>query len=293
MNRSLQHLPDRIDRSTEPGDGRFESFRLLARQVQKPWGRDEIPPFLGDARGKRIGEIWFEHPARDDLPLLVKYILTSEKLSVQVHPSDEEAQDRGHQRGKTECWYVVHAEQGARLGLGLRSPLSPAALRAAALDGSIEHHLDWLPVASHDFFFVPAGTVHAIGAGITLLEIQQNSDVTYRLYDYGRPRELHLADGIAVASSKSGDQAHYRRAEAEKNVVLLDNPIFSVARVSQADQVPQSFLTRRRWVMPLQGEAFADLAAASAGECLLVEPGAPLELSGDGLALVAALGPVG
>ena len=178
-----------------------ESLKLRQRRVEKPWGRSDLPPpFGGGTTREPIGEIWFEHPSNSDLPLLVKYIFTSEKLSIQVHPDDAEARARGLAEGKSECWYVIDAEPGATIGLGLRRLVSRDELRNAALDGSIESMMDWIPVLPGDFYYVPAGTVHAIGAGLTLLELQQASDVTYRLFDYGRPRELHLDDGIAVAT---------------------------------------------------------------------------------------------
>ncbi|PEQ10193.1 mannose-6-phosphate isomerase, partial [Novosphingobium sp. PC22D] len=161
---------------------------LAIRQVEKPWGRDVLPAPFSAPAGKRIGEIWFEPPP--ELPqLLVKYIFTSEALSVQVHPSDAETMAAGLGRqGKEECWLILAAEPGARLGIGFREPLDGAAMRKAALDGSIEHLMDWHSVRPGDFFHIPAGTVHAIGAGVSLIEVQQNSDITYRLYDYGRPR---------------------------------------------------------------------------------------------------------
>ena len=173
--------------------------KLQSHVVEKPWGRTDLPPTFENTSTEPVGEVWFDAPAGQDLPLLVKYIFTSEKLSVQVHPNDEQAHARGLARGKNECWYILDAQEGSSLGLGLHSAVSADELRNAAVDGSIEHLMDWKPVAAGDFFYVPAGTIHAIGAGITLLEVQQNSDVTYRLYDYGRPRELHLDDGIAVA----------------------------------------------------------------------------------------------
>ena len=144
-----------------------------------------------------IGEIWFEPPA--DAELLVKYLFTSERLSIQVHPDDEAARARGHARGKDEAWYVIDAGPGAAIGLGLTRAVSRDELRRAALDGSIEALLDWRPVAAGDLLYSPAGTIHAIGAGIALVEVQQNADITYRLYDYGRPRALHLDEAVAVA----------------------------------------------------------------------------------------------
>lgn len=169
---------------------------LPIHRVEKVWGRSRLPaPFVNET-GQRIGEIWFDPPAV--MPdLLVKYIFTSEKLSVQVHPDDKQA-PRGA-RGKEECWVILDAEPESRLAIGLRHELSEDALRDAALDASIEQHLIWHDVAPGDFFYLPAGTIHAIGPGISLIEIQQNSDITYRLYDYGRPRDLHLDAALAVA----------------------------------------------------------------------------------------------
>ncbi len=277
------------DRHSIGGSG---SSKLVGRHVEKPWGRPFIPACFGNAAGKRIGEIWFEHPTLDELPLLVKYIFTSEKLSIQVHPSDEQARVRGLAGGKSECWYILDADPGARIGVGLRLPLSPAQFRAAALDGSIEGCLDWKPVAKDDFLFVPPGTVHAIGAGITLLEFQQNSDVTYRLYDYERPRELHLSEGLAVSNLGPFDERYYRRAGGEADTVLLDSAAFSLVRTSRADNIPNSFDRRLRWVAPLRGKAFSDDEEVSPGECLLVGPEKRLTLSQDALVLVAAPGSI-
>ena len=133
------------------------------------------------------------------MPLLVKLLFTSESLSVQVHPDDVYARAHGGERGKTEMWHVLRAEQGARIGLGPRERLTPEGLREASMTGEIERLLHWMPARAGDTFFAPAGTIHAIGGGLVLCEVQQYSDVTYRLYDYGRPRELHLDEALAVA----------------------------------------------------------------------------------------------
>lgn len=271
---------------------RTGSLKLEVRRVEKPWGRETIPAFFANDAGDRIGEVWFEHPDGRDLALLAKYIFTSERLSVQVHPDDCQAAARGLARGKTECWYVLDAAPDARLGLGLQAPVTPDELRAAALDGSIEQLLDWKPVAGGDFFFVPAGTVHAIGAGITLLEVQQNSDVTYRLYDYGRPRELHLDEAVAVSVPGPYDDRLSRRGSGQSDALLLDNPAFSVVKATRTEAIPDAFADRMRWVLPLSGQALACDQNAIAGDCLLVAPGEALELSDDALVLVAATGPI-
>ena len=135
----------------------------------------------------------------EQFPLLVKFIFTSERLSIQVHPNDEFAALHENSRGKTEMWHILHADDGATIALGFTRPLSAEELRSAITDGSVEDLLNWVPVQAGDTLFAPAGTIHAIGHGIVLCEIQQNSDVTYRLYDYGRPRELHLERGLKVS----------------------------------------------------------------------------------------------
>ena len=168
--------------------------------MERVWGRRELPDGFADCAdgGAPVGEIWFD--GGGDSALLVKYLFTSQRLSIQVHPDDAAARAAGFAHGKEEAWLVLDAEPGAVIGLGLRRPASKAELRAAALDGSLEALVDWRPVKAGDSFFSPAGTIHAIGAGLALIEIQQNIDLTYRLYDYGRPRELHLDQAVAVAT---------------------------------------------------------------------------------------------
>jgi mannose-6-phosphate isomerase len=223
---------------------------------------------FGGTGEKRIGEVWFTGEA--NLPLLAKYIFTSEKLSIQVHPDDAQARARGLSEGKSECWLILDAEPGATLGLGLTRAVDEDELRAAALDGSIERLVDWRPVRSGDFLFVPAGTIHAIGAGISLLEFQQNSDVTYRLYDYGRPRELHLDDGVAVASRAPAESKVLRVAHDDERL-LVDGPHFVLVHTRRS-----MLEDRRRWVLPLDGEVRSGSDVASAGECLLLEAGEEL-----------------
>lgn len=172
--------------------------RLAMRAVARPWGRRDLPPaFPRGEHGEPIGEIWYEGAGAAEL--LVKYLFTAERLSIQVHPDDAAARALGYARGKDEAWYVLHAEPGATIGLGMTHRVAPNELHRAARDGSIEQLLDWRRVQAGEIFYSPAGTIHAIGGGLSLIEIQQNLDLTYRLYDYGRPRELHLDAAIAVA----------------------------------------------------------------------------------------------
>ena len=137
-------------------------------------------------------ERWYT--SEPPLPILVKHLVTSDKLSVQVHPDGECGV------GKTEMWHILSAAPGAQIALGFTRPVGAEALRAAAASGEIESLLRRIPVSAGETYFIPAGTVHAIGGGITLCEIQQNSDITYRLYDYGRPRELHLDRALEAAN---------------------------------------------------------------------------------------------
>jgi mannose-6-phosphate isomerase len=202
----------------------LEPMRLVPSFREKIWGATTLEPWFREGEVK-IGEVWFTSDdneaedgrtlsalmreygpallgARQDcdhFPILVKFIFTTAKLSIQVHPDDARARVWEGSPGKTEMWHILRAEAGASIALGFRDPVTRERLRESALRGEIENLVRWLPVRAGETFFTPAGVVHAIGAVPALVEIQQNSDVTYRLYDYGRPRELHLERGVAVA----------------------------------------------------------------------------------------------
>jgi len=242
-------------------------MKLTPHLLNKPWGRHDLPPpFV--ATGERIGEIWFVPPAGEEQKLLVKYILTGEKLSVQVHPDDAQGCARGLPGGKTEWWYILDAEPGARLGIGTTRPLSDEELRAAALDNSIEGLIDWKAVNKGDTFFVPAGTIHAIGGGISLVEIQQNVDVTYRLYDYGRPRELHLDDGVAVSTARPYPPELTRKASGAGIETLVEGDPFTVVASDDLATTRAHLAGRELWVVPLAGVARSGEDEARPGECL-------------------------
>lgn len=254
--------------------------KLKSRQVEKPWGRAQIPGMLAALVSEPVGEIWFVGDTH--LPLLAKYLFTSQNLSIQVHPNDEQAISRGHERGKAECWFVMEAEPGAVIGLGLQSKVCPDTLRRAAIDGRLESMLSWRPVSAGDFFLVPPGTIHAIGAGISLLELQQNSDVTYRLYDYGRGRELHLDDGIAVAACDRYPEQLFQKVDPNTDAVLVDGPYFTLVH-SHGDALQK----RQRLVLPIDGHAQIGENIAQRGECLLLREHQQLD-SVEGRLLVAA-----
>lgn len=249
--------------------------KLDTIRVEKPWGVDRLPPPFDDKTDGRIGEIWFRPPASN--PLLVKYIFTSERLSIQVHPDDHQAQARGLPAGKEECWYILGAEPGAVLGIGTSRALSERELSDTARSGEIEALMEWQPVRAGMFFHIPPGTVHAIGAGVSLVEIQQNVDVTYRLYDYGRPRELHLADGAAVAKAAPMSRDLCREVDSAKSALLLDSRHLVIAHLTDKDLTPLAGAKDGAMIVPLGGTIAADGVTAKAGECLWVEDVASIE----------------
>ena len=266
----------------------LSSRRLPPREVAKPWGREVLPaPFVAPP-GEKIGEIWFEPPP--ELPsLLVKYIFTSEKLSVQVHPDDDQARASGHgANGKEECWLVIDAEPGATLGVGFHEAVSHGQIRAAALGGSIEDLLVWHPVTAGDFFYIPAGTVHAIGAGVSLIEVQQNADITYRLYDYGRARELHLDEGVAVAKGEPHDPALRRHIPERGTVELANGRYFRLHRIDgEPDAAIRAIYAGPLLVIPRVGEVRHGDETLKPGECGIAGSIDDLEFSSAGLCLLA------
>jgi mannose-6-phosphate isomerase len=251
---------------------------LATHRVEKPWGRHKLWPGFADpaADGDPVGEVWFQAPGDTTPDLLIKYLFTSEKLSVQVHPNDEQAHAKGLPRGKDECWVILAAEPDSTIALGTKKPETHEALRAAALDGSIEDMLDWKPVKAGDFFYSASGTIHAIGAGITLVEVQQNSETTYRLYDYGRPRELHLEDGVAVSDPEPFVPHPMPGRVADDRIILVEGPKFVLERWEGGKReiaLPDGITA---WLVPLKGEGVVDGVAFRAGDCVTVQGTATL-----------------
>lgn len=265
-------------------------MKLQTHMVEKPWGREDISSVFDAPAGKWVGEIWYDDGAAAALPILVKWLFTSEKLSVQVHPTDAQAKERGAPSGKEECWYIVHAEPGAVLGIGTLHDMDSDALRAASLDGSIENLIDWKPVKAGDYYYIPAGTVHAIGAGITLVEVQQYADITYRLYDYGRldngkTRDLHLDDGVAV--SRAMPYSDQRSGHATASIQLVDGPHFRLWLITDETALAEIPTDKRRWITPLSGEVFIGEESGKVGDCLLAGVGDAVRLGHDGRCLAA------
>jgi mannose-6-phosphate isomerase len=211
---------------------------LLPEFKERVWGARDLAPIYPNYKmeGEPIGEVWLTGddcrvangrvagqtlgilaarygralvgdtaPHDERFPLLLKFLFPREKLSVQVHPTDEDARRAGLPCGKSECWYVVKAEMDAQVGLGLKAGTQRADFEAALRRGEpADPMLNWIHLKPGEVFYNPAGTVHAIGPGSVLVEIQQNSDTTYRLYDYGRARQLQLEQGLAALRERSG-----------------------------------------------------------------------------------------
>lgn len=254
--------------------------RLETRRVEKVWGRRDLPAAFGAADGAEpVGEIWFEHPKGERPPLLVKYLFTSERLSIQVHPDDAAARAAGHPCGKDEAWLVLAADEGATIGVGLCEAVERDALRAAAADGGIERMLDWRPAEAGDSYYSPAGTVHALGAGLTLVEVQQNVDLTYRLYDYGRPRELHLEEGIAVADPVPYEPpcTPYRLGPGRE--IVADGAAFVLERwTGGAEGQLAASAERPVWIVPVSGGGSLGGERIAAGEAWLADEEAPIRI---------------
>lgn len=229
----------------------------------KVWGGKKLGKIKNIDTSKKIGETWeiSSHPSGPsrlqvnktclnelvNLSYLVKYIDTSDNLSVQAHPDDEFAQEHENEKGKTECWLVLDAEPGAGIYLGFKPGVTKKEFRTALEAGMrVDGFLNFHPASPGDFYVVPAGAVHAIGGGVTLVEVQQNSGVTYRVWDWnrmgddGKPRELHIDKAMQVMRfedsfnkqlegmkkkdvlSKSGTNLLYRHTDFRADLIALD-----------------------------------------------------------------------
>ena len=246
----------------------------------RPWGTTDLSPIYpnhrfeekigeswltGDAgkvangplRGRSLAELSTQYgrqlvgdAAKDSkrFPLLTKFLFPHEKLSVQVHPDDEAARRVGQPCGKTECWYVAHARPGSQVGLGLQPGVTSAQFENAIKEQHAEEMLNWINVFPGEMIYVAAGTVHTLGPGSIIVETQQQSDTTYRLYDYGRPRELHLKEGLAAVKENVGSGKVIRPAPTMLNGTrnrwspLVASPFFVVEMFELKEG--QNFRTR-------------------------------------------------
>ena len=293
-------------------------FRIEPRYVARVWGFSDLRPWYDRPPGaEAIGEVWltgddcrvatgphtgkslgelFASSAEALLgvtapasgsPLLIKVIFAKEKLSVQVHPDDWLAKKYGQPRGKTECWFALSAEPGAQVAAGLKPGVTADEVRTGIQDGTLEKSLQVLPVQADDMVFVDAGTVHAIWPGSILLETQQNSDITYRMYDYGRPRELHIEKSLEAMrlATRAGKIAPRHLID---RTILVDEDYFCVERIPVA-------VSRSSTSLPSPDEKMTGLSYlfAAKGSARLTSPGfGDLDLPARGIVAVPASSPV-
>lgn len=246
----------------------FYPLRLHPEFYERVWGARNLEPIYScKIAGEPVGEVWLTgdkcrvangpyagqtldelsrqlgadflgEAARDcsRFPLLLKFLFSKAKLSVQVHPDDEAAARVGQPCGKTECWYVLQAPNRTQIGLGLKPGVNKREVERAIREVRMEELLNWIDLHPGDLIYVDAGTVHTIGPGAVLLEVQQNSDTTYRLYDYGRPRELHIDAGMqAIKESTHAGKVEKQQAQSENGksqVNLVSSPCFVVDKFS-------------------------------------------------------------
>jgi mannose-6-phosphate isomerase len=263
------------------------------RVVHKPWGVSDLQPWSSiDGTGDAVGELWFERTDENaPIPaLLLKLLFTSEPLSIQVHPDDTFARAMGLPNGKSEAWYIISAKPDAQIGVGLKHRVTPQELRASIRNGSIVELVQWRPVEKGDVIFIPAGTIHAVGAGIVLAEIQQRSDTTFRLFDYGSQRELHEDNGVAVANAWPLRSAHQPTRVSGERTVLVASRYFVLERLELPEGSSWALLAEpETWILVLDGHAAIGLAALSIGQAVFVAGGrTSIEVGTNGLTALVA-----
>lgn len=243
-----------------------------------------------------IGEIWYERTGTSTAHslLLLKLLFTSEPLSVQVHPDDAYARTMGLPNGKTEAWYILSSSPEAKGALGLKQRLDPQQLRQAITDGSISDLVMWMHVSSDDATFVPAGTIHAIGPGLVIAEIQQRSDATFRMFDYGRQRKLHIKNAIAVADVGAARLQVRPIPLTEQPNLLVSCDHFVLERIDLAPESSCCLEAKREtWLLFLRGSTVAGSFDVATGDAIFAESDRlTIDAGGAGSTFLAAyLGP--
>ena len=293
-----------------------ELYPLLMTPIfdPRPWGRLDLLPIYPKKFQERIGESWLtgdngrvqngSHAGQSlaelasryqrelvgeapvdaaRFPLLVKFLFPADKLSVQVHPDDAAAQELGEPWGKTECWYVAQAQPGAEIGLGLKPGATRSEFERAIRENRAEELLNWIKVTAGDMIFVAGGTVHTLGPGSIIVETQQQSDTTFRLYDYGRPRELHLDNGLRVIK----DQVASGKVKPQPFSKMGANGNLRRPLVESRYFVVESFrLHAEQEFLALAGKSSAQILVATDGEGFLEVPGTDPVKLGKGDAVV-------
>jgi mannose-6-phosphate isomerase len=250
--------------------------RARAHAVEKPWGVSDLRPWnTANHDGSRlVGEIWYERASTSasDPSLLLKLLFTSQPLSIQVHPADVYARAMGLARGKTEAWYILTAAPGAKVALGLKDLLAPRQLCDAIEDGSIADLVAWRTVLAGDAVFVPAGTIHAIGAGLVVAEIQQRSDATFRMFDFGRKRELHVADAVAVAAVMPAGVCAKPKRLTEERALLVSNSHFAFERLELAPGATLRLeADRETWLLVVSGIGHVGELGVATGDAIFAQ----------------------
>jgi len=243
----------------------LNAVQLHSTFLDKIWGTTAVEPWF-EKTDRKIGEVWFT--SEPELPLLVKFLFTSDKLSVQVHPDDADGE-----AGKAEMWHILRAEPGARIAMGFREPITRERLRESALTGEIEQLLRWIPVKPGETYFIPAHTVHALGGGIAVLEIQQQSDSTYRLYDYGRPRELHLDRAVELSDLGLHPGATIPECTGPGRTLLVRCPYFETESIQVDGELALcADAARLQILIVLEGCGMLGKAPVRPGEAWMLPP---------------------
>ncbi len=248
--------------------------RVTASSVTKPWGVADPRPWTQPrSDGTSTGELQYERAGASSVPpsLLLKLLFTSEPLSIQVHPDDSFAHTIGLPNGKTEAWYILEATAGSKVALGLRRPCTPRQLRQSIEDGSIADLVVWHPVVAGEVLLVPGGTIHAVGAGMVIAEIQQRSDATFRLFDHGRQRDLHMDCAVAAAKTGVAELRVRPTRLSLQRTLLVEDSHFVLERLDLP--AASSWLVEAQqelWLLALSGSATIRTIDLAAGGAVLI-----------------------
>jgi mannose-6-phosphate isomerase len=262
--------------------------------VPKPWGSTDLRPwnsYHGDGAAA-VGEIWFQRTdaGAPESALLLKLLFTNQPLSIQVHPDDAFARSIGLAHGKSEAWYVLAAAPDAKIALGLTRRLSQEQLRESINERSISELVHWRPVTAGEVVFVSAGMIHAIGPGLVILEIQQRSDATFRLFDYGRQRELHVDNAVAAANGEQTAHQAPRHKLSTARTLLVASLHFVLERLELPSGSDWELLAAgETWLFILDGRARIGSIDACANEAIFLEADRTrIQVGSDGLEGVVA-----
>ena len=274
----------------------YKGLESTAEPIGESWEVSAVPssPSIisnGEWKGRDLNAVIAEHPDEilgkavnekfgGKLPLLVKFIDAERDLSIQVHPNDEMARREHGKMGKSEMWYIIKAEEGSHLYAGFRQEITPYEYQHRVADGTITDVLADHPVKAGDVFYLPAGRVHAICGGILLAEVQQSSDVTYRIYDYnrpgmdGKPRELHTE--LAAKALDYHVEKNYRTEYADtgnRAVQIIDTPYFDVRVMELSQTFHRNLIKYDSFVISMCLQGDCRLRVRSTGEEILLREG--------------------